>query len=74
MYYKNTMVKTLIIIGTVKKMDFISDLEYGGIKKMDDYEEKECRECGHMTNAYEGFIVGLDEFYCPDCCPEEYGE
>lgn len=40
----------------------------------DEYEEKECRECGHMTNAYEGFIVGLDEFYCPDCCPDEYGE
>jgi len=33
-YYKNTMVKTLTIIGTVKKMDFISDLEYGRRKLM----------------------------------------
>ena len=40
----------------------------------DDYEEKECLNCGSMTHAYEAFIVGLDEFYCPDCCPDGYGE
>jgi Zn finger protein HypA/HybF involved in hydrogenase expression len=56
-------------------MDFISDLEYGRRKLMDDYKEQiECQDCGYMTNAYEAFIVGLDEYYCPDCCPEEYGE
>ena len=36
--------------------------------------DRECQDCGSMTNAYEVFIVGLDDFYCPDCCPEEYGE
>lgn len=40
----------------------------------DDYEERECLNCGCMTHAYEAFIVGLDEFYCPDCCPDGYGE
>jgi hypothetical protein len=48
----------------------------GVVSSMNNEDEKEieCQDCGYMTNAYEAFIVGLDEYYCPDCCPEGYGE
>jgi hypothetical protein len=46
------MVRTLTIIGTVKKMDFISDLEYGRSKLMIVFND---------SYKSEGFEVGIEE-------------
>lgn len=43
----------------------------------DEVYDQICPECGDTTNAYEAFIVeGIKdtEYYCPDCCPDNYGE
>ena len=43
----------------------------------DEVYDQICPECGDTTNAYEAFIVeGIKdtEYYCPDCCPDGYGE
>tara|TARA_R110000851_G_scaffold134343_5_gene269602 strand:+ start:406 stop:567 length:162 start_codon:yes stop_codon:yes gene_type:complete len=35
--------------------------------------DRECDNCGNMTNAFVGFLKD-NKIYCEDCCPDNYGE
>jgi len=36
-------------------------------------EERICSDCKNETNIYDCFIHH-DEYFCVECCPENYGE
>jgi len=39
-----------------------------------DYADlRTCADCGNQTNIYDCYIY-IAEYYCSECCPDEYGE
>ena len=51
------------------KGDVMTDDRYGD----EGTEERICTDCKNETNIYDCFIHH-DEYFCVECCPENYGE